>query len=70
MYTSAWKFWKCFVDPFGVIFSYINLNATERNTSALQNSKQFSGRKLRKVKGEKLIGVGQTAHSFCAVLEA
>lgn len=69
-YAVAWKHWKYFVDPFGVIFSHIKLGATEGHTSALFDAKQCSGRKLRKVKGEKLITAGGTAHSCSAVLEA
>lgn len=69
-YAIASKYRKYFVDPFGVIFSYIKLGATEGHTSALLDSKQCSGRKLRKVKWEKLITAGGTAHSCSAVLEA
>lgn len=58
------------MDPFVVIFSYINLGATEGNASALSNSKEFSGRKLRKVQGEELFSLEGTVHTFCAVLEA
>lgn len=70
VYASVWKYWKYYVGAFGVIFSCINLGATEGNTSAPSSSKQFKWKKTGKSERGKLIGGGGTAQIFCAGLEA
>lgn len=53
-HASAWK-WNYYVDAFGVIFSCINLGATEENTSASFNLKQFKWKKTGKRERGKLV---------------
>lgn len=69
VYASAWKYWKYYVDAFGIILSCINIAATEENTSAPSNSKQFKWKKAGKRERGKVIG-GGTAQIFHAILEA